>query len=288
MFRLAAELFIYSAGLFPLLANAALTVSSVIIGYQDMIFTSFCLQVRSALLTVYETHFVPLGSRLRPGDDQDSIVIVIKQSSGLNGFLSGLLPGLEEGSDHYERTSRLLEAVAEAVGTEIFYSAVWECVATNATIRLPAITFVLAHCSKRGRTGQGLDAHLLGSDHDVMCRALCLALRDSSALVQRAALDLLLVGFPVHQPQFARQDMVGLVTSVLATLLRRDMSLNRRLFSWLLGTEINPALLPPSHPAVASESSSYFLAFSVDLLVAAVLAVLEQSLGEGVDVRPYR
>ena len=182
----------------------------------------------------------------------------------------------------------MLEAVAEAVGTEVFYSAVWECVATNATIRLPAITFVLAHCSKRGRTGQGLDAHLLGSDHDVMCRALCLALRDSSALVQRAALDLLLIGFPVHPPQFARQDMVGLVTSVLATLLRRDMSLNRRLFSWLLGTEINPALLPPSHPAVASESSSYFLAFSLDLLVAAVLAVLEQSLGEGVDVRPYR
>lgn len=83
--------------------------------------------------------------------------------------------------------------------------------------------------------------------------------------------------------------MVGLVTSVLATLLRRDMSLNRRLFSWLLGTEINPALLPPSHQvAVASETSSYFLAFSVDLLVAAVLAVLEQSLGDGVDVRPYR
>jgi hypothetical protein len=53
--RLAAELFIYSAGLFPLLANAA-------------------LNVRSLLLTVYETHFVPLGQRLRPG---------------LNGFLSG-------------------------------------------------------------------------------------------------------------------------------------------------------------------------------------------------------
>ena len=39
--RLSAELFIYSAGLFPLLPHAA-------------------LNVRSALLTVYETHFVPL------------------------------------------------------------------------------------------------------------------------------------------------------------------------------------------------------------------------------------
>ena len=34
--------------------------------------TYFCLQVRSALLTVYETHFVPLGSRLRPGRNTDT------------------------------------------------------------------------------------------------------------------------------------------------------------------------------------------------------------------------
>ena len=70
--RLAAELFIYSAGLFPLLPNASLTV-------------------RSALLTVYETHFVPLGPRLQPG---------------LNGFLSGVLPGLEEGSEHSNRSQK--------------------------------------------------------------------------------------------------------------------------------------------------------------------------------------
>lgn len=52
------------------------------------------MNVRSALLTVYETHFVPLGPRLRPG---------------LNGFLSGILAGLEEGSDHLERYVHLLK-----------------------------------------------------------------------------------------------------------------------------------------------------------------------------------
>ena len=52
-------------------------------------FVSAAMNVRSALLTVYESHFVPLGPRLRPG---------------LNGFLSGILPGLEEGSDHLERS----------------------------------------------------------------------------------------------------------------------------------------------------------------------------------------
>ena len=46
------------------------------------------MNVRPSLLTVYETHFVPMGERLRPA---------------LNGLLSGILPGMEEGSDHYER-----------------------------------------------------------------------------------------------------------------------------------------------------------------------------------------
>lgn len=45
--RLASELFIYSAGLFPLLGYAA-------------------MNVRPSLLEIYEKYFVPLGERLRP------------------------------------------------------------------------------------------------------------------------------------------------------------------------------------------------------------------------------
>lgn len=69
------EFYIFSSilliGLFPLLGHAA-------------------MNVRPSLLTVYETHFVPLGERLRPG---------------LSGFLSGVLLGLEDGSDHFDRLS---------------------------------------------------------------------------------------------------------------------------------------------------------------------------------------
>lgn len=52
-------------------------------------------------------------------------------------------------------------------------------------------------------------------------------MQDSSVLVQRSALDLLLVGFPMHNTQLLYTDMVRLVTASLATILRRDMSLNR-------------------------------------------------------------
>ena len=57
--------------------------------------------------------------------------------------------------------------------------------------------------------------------------ALCAGVQDSSVLVQRSALDLLLVGFPMHNSHLVRADMVRLVTAALVTILRRDMSLNR-------------------------------------------------------------
>ena len=259
--RLAAELFIYSAGLFPLLPHSA-------------------LNVRSALLTLYETHFVPLGSRLTPG---------------LNGFLSGVLPSLEEGSEHYSRTNNLLEAVVEGVGANVFYSSLWECVATNSSVRLPALTFVLSHLSRgNGRPSHGVAEHILGGDIQVICTALCMSLTDSSVLVQRSALDLLLHGFPLHYQQFEQSDMVIMVSSVLVTLLRRDMSLNRRLFNWLLGSEIHPSLLPDCHPVGGSKKTDegYFSTYSFKLLIQALLRLLKLSIpsssGSQLDVKPFR
>nr|CAD7456244.1 unnamed protein product [Timema tahoe] len=189
--RLSHELFIYSAGLFPLLGHAA-------------------MNVRPSLLTVYESHFVPLGERLRPG---------------LSGFLSGVLPGLEEGSDHYNRTNSLLEKVCVEVGLSHFYGCLWDCLACNCSIRLPAISFVLSHFNKKLTMEDQL--YMMGTNIDIMVNALCACVQDSSVLVQRSALDLLLVGFPMHNSQLVRSDMIRLVTTSLATILRRDMSLNR-------------------------------------------------------------
>lgn len=61
--------YFYSSGLFPLLANAAMSV-------------------KPALLSLYEMYYLPLGKTLKPG---------------LQGLLTGILPGLEEGSEYYER-----------------------------------------------------------------------------------------------------------------------------------------------------------------------------------------
>ena len=67
--RLAADLFTYSAGLFPLLAYSA-------------------MNVKPSLLSLFENHFVPLGRHIRPA---------------MTGILQGLLPGLEDASEHHDR-----------------------------------------------------------------------------------------------------------------------------------------------------------------------------------------
>ncbi|XP_023718221.1 protein dopey-1 homolog isoform X2 [Cryptotermes secundus] len=258
--RLSHELFIYSAGLFPLLGHAA-------------------MNVRPSLLTVYETHFVPLGERLRPG---------------LSGFLSGVLPGLEEGSDHFDRTNSLLEKVCDEVGRNHFYGCLWECLASNSGIRLPAISFVLSHFNKKQAMEDQL--YVIGTNIDVMVNALCAAVQDSNVLVQRNALDLLLVGFPMHNSQLVRADMVRLVTAALVAVLRRDMSLNRRLFAWLLGSEVNVSLLNSEHPLVKKSKSCgspsntlYFDMYSREMLIQAIKITLSQGVGgTSHDVGPYR
>lgn len=48
-------------------------------------------------------------------------------------------------SDFICRTNLLLEKVCDGVSPPIFYTCLWECLLSNAAVRLPAILFVLSH-----------------------------------------------------------------------------------------------------------------------------------------------
>ncbi|XP_013389897.1 LOW QUALITY PROTEIN: protein dopey-1-like [Lingula anatina] len=253
--RLAKDMFIYSAGLFPLLSFAA-------------------MNVRPTLLAIYENHFLPLGQSLRPG---------------LTGLLMGVLPGLEEGSDHFDRTNSLLEEFCKVTDSTFFYGCLWECVLSAPTIRLPAVNYVLAHYNRKLSMEDQL--YIMGTNIDIMVQALSSAVEDKSALVQRSALELLLSGFPMHNSQLTRPDMIKLLTSGIYVVLRRDMSLNRRLYAWLLGTDVNgtPLLsVPEQHNKQlkrcdSSESGEtelhYFNTYSKTLLVLALKSVLSEERG---------
>lgn len=256
--RLASELFIYSAGLFPLL------------GYSAM-------NVRPTLLSIYEKYFVPLGEKLRPA---------------LSGFLSGVFPGLEAGQDHFERTNQLLDKVCIAVQLECFYTCLWECIVTNASVRLPAITYVLEHYDKKAPCVT--QRELMGSSAELMVNGLCSCLNDAVILVQRNTLEFLLLAFPMHDPLLPEMYTTRLVKTALNTILRRDMSLNRRLYSWLLGadTSMGKHAVGVAMSVDSTEPydpNTYFERYAKKRLIAAFKMVLKESIAHTpVDLSPYR
>ncbi|NXK58810.1 DOP1 protein, partial [Sylvietta virens] len=258
--RLAKDLFLYSSGLFPLLANAAMSV-------------------KPTLLSLYEIYYLPLGKTLKPG---------------LQGLLTGILPGLEEGSEYYERTNTLLEKVAAAVDQSAFYSALWGSLLTSPAVRLPGITYVLSHLNRKLSMEDQL--YIIGSDIELMVEAVSTSVQDTSVLVQRSTLDLILFCFPFHMSQATRPDMIRILSAALHVVLRRDMSLNRRLYAWLLGFDNNGALVGPRstrHSNPEEHATYYFNTFSKEMLVQAMVGILQVN-GQGEestlmqDLKPFR
>ena len=127
--------------------------------------------------------------------------------------------------------------------------------------------------------------------------ALCSALLDKNVLVGRAVLDIVSVLFPLHQSFLIPADLTTILSSALQTLLKRDVSLNRRLYAWLLGSSVDKSHLAnrlhltvsPKHERqfVTNDASddnqsphaepSYFEAFSKAYLVNALKLIISQA-----------
>lgn len=248
---LAKDLFIYSSGLFPLLSHAAMAVKPV-------------------LLALYERYYLPLQRALLPS---------------LQAFITGLLPGLEEGLEVYDRTDALLLKLSLLVGQQVFYGALWGCVLVSPMVRLPASVFIVTHFDRMVCLSQ--QTYMLGYDHHIVVKALGFSLQDSNVLVQRNMLEVLLYFFPFAtclSPEEASiamsvEDLVTLVSAALLTLLRRDMSLNRRLYAWILGTDIKGGMVAP-HPVfsttIEEHTAFYFGSYSKSYLVQALINIIKQ------------
>ncbi|XP_034549509.1 protein dopey-2 [Notolabrus celidotus] len=261
---LAKDLFIYSSGLFPLFGHAAMAVKPV-------------------LLTLYERYYLPLQRALLPS---------------LQAFITGLLPGLEEGLEVYDRTDALMVKLSLLVGQQVFYGALWGSMLVSPMVRQPATAFVVAHFDRMASLHQ--QTHMLGYDHRLVVKAVCLSLQDSNLLVQRNMLEIVLYFFPLAtclEPTEASmavspEDVITIVSAASLTLLRRDMSLNRRLYAWLQGTDIKGGTPHPNFSMTAEDHTTYYFStYSRDFLVKALISILKQkSDPENVTgcLRPFR
>lgn len=120
-------------------------------------------------------------------------------------------------------------------------------------------------------------------------------------MVQRNTLEFLLLGFPLHTTILSQNDLIKLVTNGLNTILRRDMSLNRRVYSWFLGTEVLNSSknmfeneedinsLNSSKPSIQDDINheTYFEKYSKNILIKALKIALKISITT-TDLKPYK
>jgi hypothetical protein len=78
-------------------------------------------------------------------------------------------------------------------------------------------------------------------------------------------LDFLLVYSPMHSQQFSFVDMKRIINCVLRLLLKRDMSLNRRIYDWLFASEHTDS--KQSNDNHLDNATSYFQVYTREILI---------------------
>jgi hypothetical protein len=90
-------------------------------------------------------------------------------------------------------------------------------------------------------SSQPILSEVIGPDGGLLVRALAAGLEDDSLLVRRGTLDLLNSCLPLPSllsfADFSPTDKKILIKSACGIVLRRDLSLNKRLYGWFLGNE---------------------------------------------------
>lgn len=128
-------------------------------------------------------------------------------------------------------------------------------------------------------------ATIVGQDVGLMVRGFSAALQDSQILVQRAALDIVAATLRLDGVGFQKdtrlEEQLILMRVMTGVVLRRDLSLSRRLYAWLLGQ------------AEDSEAQvQYFKQHGLELLRRALVLELVEASREYEDLsakqRPYK
>lgn len=147
-----------------------------------------------------------------------------------------------------------MDAICKATDIQIFYRAVWKALLSSPTTRLAALNYLIARLPKDVEGTYFSHGFLRSPDFTpyvpeigaVVITALEQSLLDSNILVQRTALEVINVFFPLKKRcvylrtnsshrLFTTHECARLAHAALLVVTRREMSLNRRLFSWLSG-----------------------------------------------------
>ncbi|KAK2626656.1 hypothetical protein QTJ16_003831 [Diplocarpon rosae] len=266
------------------------------------------LSVRSPFLELIERHILQLEPRsLRPA---------------LKAIILALLPGLEEEtSEEFERTLKLLEGFKDVIrpantedlgcnhssGDGYFWQCFFLAAITSNGRRLGALAYMVRNLPKLDQEEeavQRLGEMVTSPEPGLLLRCFAAGLGDEQLLIQRGFLDLLVTHLPLHshvlQKRMKTEDLELLIAAAASVVSRRDMSLNRRLWSWLLGPERSNAEgeNSPESPtsatgeplgSMSSSRTRYFEDFGLQPLMQALLKLIARDSSNAVErARPFR
>lgn len=253
----------------------------------------------------------------------------------MKSIILALLPGLEdETSEEFERTLKLLESFKEAIrspdsedivachstGDGFFWQCFFLASITGQSRRQGALAYLarnlpaltdgsadatgdIAQNGTDSEISDKLAAIITSPEPGLLIRCFSSGLRDEQLLIQRGYLDLLVTHLPLNsrvlQSKVKRSDLELLLGAAVGVVTRRDMSLNRRLWVWLLGPDPGhgDGDLPHETPSSPTETqhyitsrTSYFEEFGLQALSQALLGMINTSPKQtpAERARPYR
>ncbi|KIW78364.1 hypothetical protein Z517_08199 [Fonsecaea pedrosoi CBS 271.37] len=207
------------------------------------------LTTRPLFLSLYDDHLLRLSSHaLRPA---------------LRAIILSLLPGIEEeNSEDFDRTlstvNRLRQIFADDGNEEFFWQSLFLASITSTSKRPGALVYLIRQLPRLGPGTSQAPGNVTQKDEatestqeaikavttpepGLLVRCFATGLQDEQPLVQRGFLDLLVSHLPLNTPILQKlvipSDLDILVMSAMSVVLRRDMSLNRRLWTWFIGRE---------------------------------------------------
>lgn len=255
------------------------------------------LATRPWFLSLYDDHILQLPPRaLRPA---------------LKALTLSLLPGIEEeNSEDFDKTlatmNRIRTAFADDRNEDIFWQSLFLASITSPTRRAGALVYLVRYLPKLG------DAQGAASDNEsqvrlstpdrsvvvtpepgLLFRCFATGLQDEQPLTQRGFLDLLVTHLPLSattlQSPESRNDLDILVAAAMSIVLRRDMSLNRRLWAWFFGSD-EKSDADAGVPRKSNKSPpSYFQGYGLEPVVRTFEKMLQKKPAAPTQrARPYR
>ncbi|KAH7394112.1 Dopey, N-terminal-domain-containing protein [Phaeosphaeria sp. MPI-PUGE-AT-0046c] len=275
------------------------------------------LAVRPLFLSIFELHVLRLDAvALRPA---------------LKAVILALLPGLEdETSEDFERMFAALDKLRRVVeahenelssgGSSHFWQCFFLAAITNASRRQGALAFLVRRLpifalSTRPSSDQAASSDpshnlvpeaeaAISPEPGLLIRCFASGLADPQLLIQRGFLDLLVTHLPLDSPVLQHrvdtEDLERLVTAAAGVVLRRDMSLNRRLWAWFLGpepsvSETSEQVESPTHTKhvdasdAATQHAAFFSRYGLEALTSSILKMINRSSLSSLErARPFR